>query len=214
VEGNVVRGQYGAGSIDGQTVPGYLEAGADVADRRIETFVALRVFIDNWRWAGVPFYLRSGKRMANRSSEIYIQFKEVPYSIFGKSKSSVLRPNKLIIRLQPEESIQLAVMNKVPGLAQKEMEMRELDLNLSLSEEFRKETRRMAYQRLLLDIIHNDTTLFVRRDEVEAAWTWADRILNAWESSDESLKTYTAGSWGPSTSYALTERHGHSWHDE
>jgi glucose-6-phosphate 1-dehydrogenase len=214
VSGNTVRGQYGAGFVDGRPVPGYFEAEGDVANKQTETFVALRTFIDNWRWAGVPFYLRSGKRMSNRTSEIYIQFKDVPYSIFGKTESSILRPNKLIIRLQPEETIRLTVMNKVPGLMRKGIEMREVDLNLTLSEELRKETHRMAYQRLFLDIIHNDTTLFLRRDEVEAAWIWADRILAGWEHADNNLKSYTAGSWGPSASYALTERHGHSWHDE
>ncbi|MBN1378060.1 MAG: glucose-6-phosphate dehydrogenase [Gammaproteobacteria bacterium] len=211
---NSIRGQYSAGSIDGQPVPGYLEAEGNVANPQTETFVALRAHIDNWRWAGVPFYLRSGKRMSSRNSEIYIQFKEVPYSIFSKSNSSTLRPNKLIIQLQPEEAITLTIMNKVPGLAQKGIEMREVDLNLNLSAEVRKETRRMAYQRLLMDIIHNDTTLFVRRDEVEAAWTWADPILEAWQNSAETPKPYAAGSWGPSAAYALTEKHGHSWHDE
>ena len=207
-----VRGQYGSGSVNGQAVPGYLEA--DKADKKTETYVAVRAHIDNWRWAGVPFYLRSGKRMPSRSSEIYIQFKEVPYSIFSKANSSSLRPNKLVIRLQPEETIKLSVMNKVPGITQKGIEMREVDLNLSLSEEFKKESRRMAYQRLFLDIINNDTTLFLRRDEIEAAWRWADGILDAWVEYDPEIRQYSAGTWGPSAAYALTERHGHTWHDE
>ncbi len=207
-----VRGQYAAGSVDGQVVKGYLEA--EKADKRTETFVAVKAHIDNWRWAGVPFYLRSGKRLPNRTSEIYIQFKEVPYSIFSKTDSSALRPNKLIIRLQPEETIKLSVMNKVPGITQKGIEMREVDLNLSLPEAFKKESRRMAYQRLFLDIINNDTTLFLRRDEIEAAWIWADGILDAWRESRQEIKQYPAGSWGPSAAHALTERHGHSWRDE
>ena len=207
-----VRGQYSSGSVDGQAVSGYLEA--DQADKKTETYVAVRAHIDNWRWAGIPFYLRSGKRMPNRSSEIFIQFKEVPYSIFSKADSSSLRPNKLVIRLQPEETIKLSVMNKVPGITQKGIEMREVDLNLSLSEEFKKESRRMAYQRLFLDIINNDTTLFLRRDEIEAAWRWADGILEAWDQNGQEIKPYSAGTWGPSAAYALTERHGHSWNDE
>ena len=213
VETNTVRGQYTAGVAGSQSVPGYCEEQGGVSDSQTETFVAMRAHIDNWRWAGVPFYLRTGKRLPNRFSEIYIQFRDVPYSIFSKSGAPTLKPNKLIIGLQPEENIKLMLMNKLPGLMQKSIQMREVELNLSLSDAIKKERRRTAYERLFLDIIHNDATLFVRRDEIEAAWTWADGILDSWQKSVEPPKNYPAGSWGPSSVFALTEKYGHSWHE-
>jgi glucose-6-phosphate 1-dehydrogenase len=213
VQTNIVRGQYMAGAVNGKPVPGYLEEQGGQPNSLTETFVALRAHIDNWRWAGVPFYLRTGKRLGTRRSEIYIQFRQVPHSIFAKLGVPELAPNKLIIQLQPEEDIQLLVMNKVPGLNQKGIKLRELPLNLGLDGATKNSRRRMAYERLFLDIIRNDTTLFVRRDEVEAAWLWADGILQAWQDSQEKPKPYPAGSWGPTASVALTERYGHTWHE-
>lgn len=213
VQTNTVRGQYTAGMSNGKPVPGYLEEKGGQPDSLTETFVALRVHIDNWRWAGVPFYLRTGKRLAMRRSEIYIQFRQVPHSIFAKLGVPALAPNKLIMQLQPEEDIKLLLMNKVPGLNQKGIKLRELPLNLGLDGAAKNMRRRMAYERLFLDIIRNDTTLFVRRDEVEAAWTWADGILQGWQDSQEPPKPYPAGSWGPTASIALTERYGHTWHE-
>jgi glucose-6-phosphate 1-dehydrogenase len=212
VQANIVRGQYTAGTMNGKPVPGYLGEQGGQPDSQTETFVALRAHIDNWRWAGVPFYLRTGKRLATRRSEIYIQFRQVPHSIFAKLGVPALAPNKLVMQLQPEEDIQLLLMNKVPGLNQKGIKLRELPLNLGLDGSAGTR-RRMAYERLFLDIIRNDTTLFVRRDEVEAAWTWTDGILQAWQESQEKPKPYPAGSWGPTASIALTERYGHTWHE-
>ena len=144
------------------------------------SFVAIRAHIDNWRWAGVPFFLKTGKRMGRRHSEIVVQFRDVPHSIFGASK---LLANRLVIRLQPEEEVSLQLMNKAPTLSnERSMELQPLALNLSLSDAFRQEAprRRIAYERLLLEAIRNDPTLFVRRDEVEAAWRWVDRIVEGW----------------------------------
>ena len=210
---NTVRGQYTDGVVNGVSVPGYCEEAGGEAGSMTETFVAIRAHIDNWRLAGVPIYLRTGKRLPYRYSEIYIQFRDVPHSIFDKNSGTPLLSNKLIIRLQPEENIKLLMMNKVPGLSERGIKLREVPLNLSLDEVSQKARRRIAYERLFLDIIHNDTTLFVRRDEIEAAWTWADEIINAWQESMQAPKSYPAGSWGPSAAFALTERYGHSWHE-
>ena len=206
-----VTGQYGPGAVGGQIVKGYLdELGKPSVT---ETFVAIKANLDNWRWQGVPFYLRTGKRMATRRSEITIQFKPVPHSMFA-GRGGLLQPNKLIIRLQPEESIQMLVMAKEPGLDRDGVHLREVPLNLSLDAEFAGTRRRIAYERLLLDLIEGDQTLFVRRDEVEAQWTWTDAIRAGWAANDMKPKTYASGSWGPSTSIALTERDGVTWQDD
>ena len=205
-----VRGQYGSGAVDGQPVKGYADELGKSSNT--ETFVAVKAFIDNWRWKGVPFYLRTGKRMPNRQSEIIIQFKPVPHSIFpGKGRG--LEPNTMVIRLQPEENIRLLVMAKQPGLDREGVELREVTLDVSLSTEATGQRRRIAYERLLLDLIEGDPTLFVRRDEVEAAWTWIDSIHAAWAKSGQETKSYTAGTWGPSAAIALIERDGASWHE-
>ncbi len=204
-----VRGQYARGVAEGHTAPGYLEeAGAHPS--RTETFVALQANVDNWRWAGVPFYLRTGKRMAERASEIVIQFREVPYSIFSGQE---LLANRLVIRLQPQEDIALSVMNKTPSLAQAGgMQLMPLSLNLSLSHAFPTQPRRrIAYERLLLEALNDNPTLFVRRDEAEAAWVWIDGIVQGWEQHAMAPAPYAAGSWGPAGAFALTERNGHSW---
>jgi glucose-6-phosphate 1-dehydrogenase len=209
VERKTVRGQYRAGVSDGHSVPGYAgEAGGHASDT--ETFVALCANIDNWRWAGVPFYLRTGKRMPERSSEIVIQFRQVPHSIFAGND---LLANRLTIRLQPEEEISLLLMNKTPSLEQNGMELKPLALNLSLSDAFRRPRRRIAYERLLLEALNNKPTLFVRRDEAEAAWTWIDAIAAGWKRQAMTPSPYAAGSWGPAGAFALTERNGHSWFD-
>lgn len=208
-----VRGQYTSGAINGESVPGYLQDGEDaIGHSNTETYAAIRADIDNWRWTGVPFYLRTGKRMPFRFSEILIQFKPVPHSIFDNRQRGGLEANQLIIRLQPEENIKLTVMNKVPGLSDW-TPLKSVPLNLSLSETFKDKRRHLAYERLLLDIMKNDQTLFMRRDEVEAAWRWADTIIQGWEESGTEPKRYTAGSWGPSAAVAMTERFGHSWNE-
>lgn len=205
-----VRGQYGPGAVGSEPVKGY----ADELGRPsgTETFVALKAQIDNWRWAGVPFYLRTGKRMPERSSEILIQFRPVPHSIFAK-KGRGLEPNTMIIRIQPQENIQLQVMAKQPGLDRQGVDLREVMLDVSLSTEASGQRRRIAYERLLLDLIEGDPTLFVRRDEVEAAWTWIDSIHQAWTRAGIEARPYMAGTWGPSASIALIERDGASWHE-
>jgi glucose-6-phosphate 1-dehydrogenase len=205
-----VTGQYARGAIDGRTVSGYAEElGRDSAT---ETFAALKVHVDNWRWKGVPFYLRTGKRMATRTTEIYIQFNDVPHSIFA-ARGATARPNKLIIGLQPEETISLMMMTKMPGLDRQGIRLREVPLDLGLADAFADRRRRIAYERLLLDLVEGDPTLFVRRDEVEAQWEWIDRIRAAWAEAGVTPKPYAAGTWGPSAAVALAERNGVSWND-
>jgi len=210
VEANSVTGQYMRGAIDGEPVPGYAEELG--RESGTETFVALKAHIDNWRWKGVPFYLRTGKRMPQRDTEIFIQFRDVPYSIFA-SRGATTKPNKLIIGLQPEETISLHLMAKTPGLDRQGVRLREIPLDIGLANAFSEYRRRIAYERLLLDLIEGDPTLFVRRDEVEAQWTWIDRIRAAWTEKGMTPKSYAAGTWGPSAAIALTERDGISWHE-
>ncbi len=205
-----VTGQYAEGAVAGQAVPGYIDELGRASDT--ETFVAVKAHVDNWRWHGVPFYLRTGKRLPNRHSEIYIQFREVPHSIFG-GRGGVLQSNKLVIRLQPEESIRLLVMVKEPGLGREGITLREVPLDLSLTSAFAGFRRRIAYERLLLDLIEGDPTLFVRRDEVEAQWEWIDAIRDGWKAANVTPRPYAAGTWGPSAAIALTERDGVHWHD-
>lgn len=209
VREKTVRGRYTAGVIGTERVPGYLEEGVS-PDSKTETFAAVRVDIDNWRWKDVPFYLRTGKRMSKRYTEIVVQFKEVPYQIFA-NKGRCISPNRLVIMLQPEESIKLKIMTKIPGLSE-QMHLREMALDLNIPENAPRTPE--AYERLLLDVIRNNATLFMRRDEVEAAWKWADPILDAWASDTVPLKNYAAGTDGPSASIAMIERDGRSWYEE
>ena len=205
-----VRGQYRAGAIDGKSVPGYIDELPDQSSSATETFVALKAEVATWRWAGVPFYLRTGKRLPSRVSEIVIQFRDVPLSIFG-SAGGFLAPNRLVIRLQPDEGVKLYLMIKDPGPGG--MRFREVPLNLSFAETF-KGPNPDAYERLLMDVIRGSQALFMRRDEVEAAWTWADPILEAWSRLGRVPDPYTAGTWGPSTAVALIERDGRTWHED
>jgi glucose-6-phosphate 1-dehydrogenase len=210
VEALTVTGQYTRGAIDGVPVPGYAD---DIGhDSQTETFVAIKAHIDNWRWKGVPFYLRTGKRMPERDTEIFIQFKDVPYSIFA-SRGATTKPNRLVIGVQPEETISLHLMAKTPGLDREGVRLREIPLDIGLANAFSEYRRRIAYERLLLDLIEGDPTLFVRRDEVEAQWAWIDRIRAAWAERGVEPRPYAAGTWGPSASIALTERDGISWHE-
>ncbi len=208
--GDSVTGQYHAGAIAGAAVPGY---GDELErDSNTETFVAIKAHIDNWRWKGVPFFLRTGKRLPERKTEIVIQFKSVPHSIFALSGAAT-QPNRLIIGIQPKENIRLSVMAKLPGLDRGGIRLREVPLDISMPDAFAGPKRRIAYERLLLDLIEGDQTLFVRRDEVEAQWAWIDAIRAGWETSGLLPKPYTAGSWGPSAAVALAERDGVSWHE-
>ncbi len=205
-----VTGQYAGGASGGKIVQGYAEELGKPS--RTETFVAVKAHIDNWRWQGVPFYLRTGKRMTERRSEIVVQFKPVPHSIFAE-RGGVLQSNTLIIRIQPEEYVRLLVMAKEPGLDREGVRLREVPLNLSLEHEFAGTRRRIAYERLLLDLLEGDPTLFVRRDEVEAQWTWIDSIRAGWDLAGVTPKPYASGTWGPSSAIALTERDGVTWNE-
>jgi glucose-6-phosphate 1-dehydrogenase len=209
VESQTVRGQYAKGYGDGKAVPGYTEE-KDGGESDTETFVAIAAHIDNWRWAGVPFYLRTGKRLADRSTQIVVQFRAVPHSIFSRRG---LTANRLTIRLQPEEEISLTLMNKTPSLDQGGMQLKPLSLNLNLIDAYKKTRRRIAYERILLDALAGNQTLFVRRDETEAAWAWVDAIAEGWKDREMKPLPYAAGSSGPPAQYALTERNGDAWVD-
>ncbi|MCI4643169.1 MAG: glucose-6-phosphate dehydrogenase [Hyphomonadaceae bacterium] len=203
-EKNSVRGQYTAGMVKGKPVKGYLEELED-GQSDTETFVAIKTEIENWRWAGVPFYLRTGKRMASRRSDIVIQFKPVPHSIFGDSETQA---NRLVIRLQPDEGVRLFVQIKEPGPGG--LRIKSLPLNLSYAENF---TVRYpdAYERLLMDVVRGNLALFMRRDEVEAAWAWIDELIEAWEEKELQVESYAAGSDGPVSSAVMMERDSRKW---
>lgn len=210
VNRRAIRAQYTAGNVDGKAVPGYKEEEGGNAESETETFVAIRADIHNWRWRGVPFYLRTGKRLPQRYSEIVVEFKNLPHSIFPQGTN--LMGNKLVIRLQPEESIQLFMMNKVPGLDEG-MPLHPVTLNLSLPDKYANTRVPEAYERLIFDVIQGNGTLYVRRDEVEAAWVWADAILDGWKQSTVEPHSYAAGSWGPQAAFELIAREGRSWHE-
>ena len=209
VERKTVRGQYTEGVADGLPAPAYADESGG-GESSTETFVAICAHVDNWRWAGVPFYLRTGKRLPSRTSQIVIQFRPVPHSIFERTE---LLANRLTIRLQPEENISLTLMNKTPSLARGGMELKPLALNLSLDTAFKGSRRRIAYERLLLEALNNNQTLFVRRDEAEAAWTWIDSIVTGWDDMSFEPTPYPAGSWGPSDAFTLLGLNGHRWYD-
>ncbi|KAA8985442.1 glucose-6-phosphate dehydrogenase [Halospina sp. K52047b] len=197
----VVRGQYVSGA-GGEA--GYTED-ADVRESATETFVAMRVAIDNWRWAGVPFYLRTGKRLPERTCEIVVHFRPVPHSIFPQQRASMA--NRLVFRLQPDEGIQLSFSEKRPGAAM-DIRMSELSLN---PQTLRRERAPDAYERLLSDVIQDNQTLFVRHDELMAAWEWVDPILQNWRDSGARPEPYRAGTWGPSAATMLLARDGRLW---
>ena len=206
---NVVRGQYRAGHVAGQQVPAYRKEPDANPTSRTETYVAVRAEIDTWRWAGVPFYLRTGKRMADQLAEIVVRFKPIPHSIFAQSTGS-FQPNCLVIRLQPDEGLHLTLMAKTPGDG---MRLKPVDLELDFRESF-KSPRMDAYERLLMDVLRNQLTLFMRSDELEAAWEWVEPILEFWNNEDNEPIPYTAGSWGPAAASALIGRDGLQWREE
>jgi glucose-6-phosphate 1-dehydrogenase len=209
VRASSVRGQYTAGAINSSTVPGYIdELGGDSS--MTETFVALKLEIENWRWSNVPFYLRTGKRLSGKNSEIVVQFQDVPHSIFPEQKFNVM-PNLLRIRLQPDEGVQLSVMAKEPGPGG--FNLRPVSLDLSFAETFGVGYPD-AYERLLMEVLRGNPALFMRRDEVEAAWNWIDGIIDGWETSKQKVESYVAGSWGPTSSSLLLDRDGRAWYSE
>jgi glucose-6-phosphate 1-dehydrogenase len=210
-----VRGQYRAGVGEGKSVPGYIEDLNSTSKSKIdhsntETFVALKAEIGNWRWSGVPFYLRTGKRLAERVSEIVVAFKPVPHSIFTAA-AGPLAQNRLVLRLQPDEGVKLWLTIKHPGPGG--LRLRHVPLDMSFAEAFGVQ-QPDAYERLLLDVVRGNPTLFMRRDEVEAAWNWADPILAAWAAAAEAPRPYTSGTWGPSAAVALIERDGRTWDED
>jgi glucose-6-phosphate 1-dehydrogenase len=201
-----VRGQYRAGAIGGRPVPAYQEEPGIPAGSRTETFVALKAELNNWRWAGVPFYLRTGKRMQDRLAEVVVNFRDVPHALFPTVTGERV-PNRLVIRLQPDEGLELHLMTKVPG---DEMRLRPVALNLNFAETYH-DRQWEAYERLLMDVIRGKLTLFMRRDELDAAWRWIEPILESWEQDPTPPRPYTAGTWGPAASSALVGRDGLEW---
>ncbi|MBB3117695.1 glucose-6-phosphate 1-dehydrogenase [Massilia violacea] len=206
---NIVRGQYRAGHVDGKPVPSYRDEPDAPQHSRTETFVAMKAEIDTWRWAGVPFYLRTGKRMADSLAEIVVRFKQIPHSIFNQPTSS-FQPNSLVIRLQPDEGLRMNLMAKTPGEG---MRLKPAELELDFRETF-KMPRMDAYERLLLDVLRGQLTLFMRGDELEAAWEWVEPILNNWEQDDSAPLPYSSGTWGPAAASALIGRDGLQWREE
>jgi glucose-6-phosphate 1-dehydrogenase len=202
---SVVRGQYAAGEINGSAVPGYRDEHGVSPNSRTETFVAAKLLIDNWRWAGVPFYLRTGKRLAKRTTEVAIQFKRAPHIVFRGREAE---PNRLVLNIQPEEGISISFGAKRPGT---EMNIGNVNMNFSYLEGFGVSTR-SAYATLLNDCLRGDATLFDRGDSVEAAWALVDPILDVWSAAKTAaVPFYPAGSWGPREADLLLERDGRKW---
>ena len=209
VKDHVVRGQYSQGVIDGESVPGYFdEEGCEAQGSDTETFVAIKAHVDNWRWSGVPFYLRTGKRMPDKVTEIIIQYKALPHHIFGEGESA--EPNRLIIRLQPNEGIEMTMVSKRQSLRDK-LSLQTHTLNFDFREDGEIDRIPDAYERLFLDAINGDPSLFVGREEIEESWRWCDQLISACEQCGVNVNAYQAGSWGPSKSELLIDRDGRSW---
>jgi len=208
VHQSVVRGQYGKGFVDGKAVPGYQEETDVSPASSTETYVALKLFIDNWRWQGVPFYLRTGKRLPAKVSEVSIIFRSPPHQLFPSAAVDNWQPNRIVIRIQPEEGIGTRIQVKQPGTR---LLLGEADMQFRYREAF-KAAAPEAYETLLLDVIRGDATLFMRADQVECAWNVVSPILTAWESVPPSdFPDYAAGSWGPEAADRMIARNGHSW---
>jgi glucose-6-phosphate 1-dehydrogenase len=206
VDDYAVRGQYAPGWVWGEEVEGYREEKNVAPDSTTETYVALKVIVDNWRWAGAPFYLRTGKRLPKRATEIAVQFKPAPHTPFAGAGTEGLEPNVLVVRVQPEEGISLKIGAKVPGTG---FEVSSVNMDLVYGTAFLEEAPD-AYQRLLLDVMLGDPTLFIRADEAEGAWGILEPVMRAWSESEE-VPTYPAGTWGPNEADELLERDGREW---
>ncbi|HLH25403.1 MAG TPA: glucose-6-phosphate dehydrogenase [Chloroflexota bacterium] len=204
----VVRGQYGEGWIGGQHVPGYRQEPGVAPNSDVETYVALKLYLDTWRWAGTPFYLRHGKRLPKRSTEIVVQFKPAPHVPFGGAAALGLDPNLLVLRVQPDEGITLRFGAKVPGPV---MQLRSVNMDFYYGSSFLVESPD-AYERLLLDCMLGDRTLFMRADEVEQAWSFVTPIFDAWAREQPAFPNYAAGTWGPAAADQLIRRDGRHWH--
>ncbi len=207
---HVVRGRYAAGTVKGHAVPGYLDEAGVAPSTTTETFVALRTEISNWRWAGVPFYIRTGKRLAAADAHIAINFRPVPHPIFRGPSGAA---NRLLIHLQPKDGLELQLLSQSANHHQTEPVLSQVSLNLDFDQRFGSE-RVGAYERLLLDVIAGRLNLFVRSDEQEAAWRWVEPILQHWQNDPGSPRPYAAGSWGPSAAIAMIARDGHCWSEE
>lgn len=206
VHAHAFRGQYASGTINGETVPGYLEEAGVAPDSTTETYAALKLFIDNWRWAGVPFYLRTGKRMAEGSSAICIRFKNPPQDLLRRTRQGPPQPNWIMLGIQPNDCMKIEMQVKVPGL---DLHTR----SISLDATYHKDTDEDfdAYAGLLLDVMLGDPSLFLRIDEVEAAWRVVDPIIKVWAMERDFINTYSAGSWGPRGTYRLFDRDDQFW---
>jgi len=203
-----VRGQYGAGLMEGQEVPAYGSEPGVAPNSSIETFAAIKLFVDNWRWQGVPFYLRTGKRLKARASEVTIQFRPVPHQSFPKDAALDWQPNRLVLHIQPQEGIVLSFQAKEPGST---LHLSPVDMRFSYQEAFRSKSPQ-AYETLLGDVISSDATLFMRADQVEASWSVLMPILKVWEDSKPSdFPNYQAGTWGPRAAEALIAKDDRSW---
>ncbi len=214
---NTVCGQYRRGIVNGEEVAGYLEEETDKhavnPESQTETYVALQTEIHNWRWTGVPIYLRTGKRLQSQRSEIVVQFKQSHHQIFDQNHSEH-KPNRLVIRLQPDEGIRMRIMNKVAGLeAGIPLESGCLDIQFGDGKNGNKDKKHDAYSRLLFDVLRNDQTLFVSAAEVEQAWRWVDQIFEAWKQTGMKPEGYMAGSFGPPSADVLIARSGREWHN-
>ena len=208
IEQSTVRGQYTGGWVLGEQVEGYREEKNVAPDSQTETFAALRLFVDNWRWAGVPFYIRAGKRLPKRVTEIRVQFKRPPHLTFGREAMQEVDPNAITLRIQPEEGISLKFGAKVPSAG---LRIRSVTMDFQYMTSFLVEAPE-AYERLLLDCMIGDPTLFTRADEVEAAWTLIDPVEDAWHNGRPLLGTYAAGTWGPAAAAQLLQADGREWH--
>lgn len=208
VADRVIRGQYTAGEVDGEQVPGYRQEKGVNPNSATETFIALKLFIENWRWEDVPFYIRTGKRLPTRSTEVTIQFKRVPHQMYKPSETKGLVPNRLTIRIQPDEGIALKIGAKVPGAAQ---HLESVDMGFTYADAFGIQSPE-AYERLIADCMLGDSTLFIRRDEIEASWRIIDSITSAWtKMSPDTVYPYPANAWGPPEADALIEQDGRKW---
>ncbi|MBW2389266.1 MAG: glucose-6-phosphate dehydrogenase [Deltaproteobacteria bacterium] len=208
VEQSVVRAQYGPGVLQGAEVQGYRHEANVAADSTTETYVALKCYIDNWRWAGVPFYLRTGKCMAKRASEIAVTFKNVPHVLFNVHREAPLEPNVLVLRIQPDEGLSLRIASKLPG---SKVQISPVKMDFSYGTTYSDQSPE-AYERLMLDVMAGDATLFMRRDAVETSWSWVMNIFEGWQQSDaRQLPEYRAGSWGPAEADRLIGVDGRAW---
>lgn len=208
---HLVRGQYGNGHYADRAVPGYLNEADANTQSQTETYMAMRVDVENWRWAGTPFYLRTGKRLQSKVTEIVIHFRQSPHYIFDADQAPIAE-NKLVIRLQPQEGISLQTLTKEQGI-DKGMRLRRDPLHLDFAQTQSHARIPDAYERLLLEALKGNQSLFVRRDEVEAAWTWCDQVRATWEQSASPLHTYPAGSYGPHAAYDMIAAFGHRWYE-